>query len=208
MHPYVPAPNNSHKKRLITLINVAKANLNLDEQLYRVMLKTSTGKDSLRAMSLPELEQALEGFKQKGFKPVTKKSKNQFKGRLSPASGQSKVPQIDKIRAIWITMYQHNIINDRSETALDAYVRRITKGAKAEKTHTAEKEQGVDSTAWLTETLANRVLESLKQWHKRVLLQRLKDSEQLLHIQHDQLSSYNHIVELYLMQANGGLSYE
>lgn len=179
MNPNVPALNKSHKKRLITLINVAKSNLNLDEQLYRSMLKASTGKDSLRAMNLPELEQALAGFKQKGFKPISKRSKSQFKGRLSPASGQSKVPKIDKIRAVWIIMSQHNIVHDGSETALDAYVRRITKGAKAGQGSEGSG-KGVDSTAWLTDSMANRVLESLKNWHKRVLIQRLKDSESAL----------------------------
>lgn len=199
MHPNTTVLNKSPKKRLITLINVAKSNLKLDEALYRNMLKASTGKDSLRAMSLPELEQALEGFKQKGFKPVAKKSKSQFKGRLSPASGQSKVPQIDKIRAVWITMNHHKIVNDGSEVALDAYVRRITRGNNRE---------GVDSTAWLTETMATRVLESLKNWHKRVLVQRLKDRGQSVYVQPGQLASYNEIVELYLTQANGGLSCE
>ncbi len=207
MHPNAPALNKSPKKRLITLINVAKSNLNLDEQIYRSMLKASTGKDSLRAMNLPELEQALEGFKQKGFKPIVKRSKSQFKGRLSPASGQSKVPQIDKIRAVWITMSQHHVVRDGSETALDAYVRRITKGAKAEKGGEGSG-KGVDSTAWLTETMATLVLESLKNWHKRVLLQRLKDCGQSGHIQGEQLTSYNDIVKLYLSQANGGLSCE
>ncbi|BDA59725.1 gp16 family protein [Shewanella xiamenensis] len=161
-----PAPVAQHKKRLITLINVAKGALRLDEAIYRAMLKHATGKDSLRAMNLPELEQALEVFKQKGFKPTLNTHK---KRRLSPAAGSSKVASIDKIRAIWITMGHHLVIQDNSESALDAYVRRMTL-----RSHIANNQtQGVDATAWMTEPQAYKVLESLKNWHKRVLIERI-----------------------------------
>uniref|UniRef100_E6XHR0 Mu-like prophage protein gp16 n=1 Tax=Shewanella putrefaciens (strain 200) TaxID=399804 RepID=E6XHR0_SHEP2 len=156
-----PAPVAQHKKRLITLINVAKGSLQLDEAIYRAMLKNATGKDSLRVMNLPELEQALEVFKQKGFKPTLNTYK---KRRLSPAAGNSKLASIDKIRAIWITMGHHLVIQDNSESALDAYVRRMTLRSKNE---------GVDATPWMTEPQAYKVLESLKNWHKRVLIERI-----------------------------------
>lgn len=156
-----PAPVAQQKKRLITLINVAKAALQLDEAIYRAMLKHATSKESLRAMNLPELEQALEVFKQKGFKPTLNTHK---KRRLSPAAGSSKVASIDKIRAIWITMGHHLVIQDNSESALDAYVRRMTLRSKNE---------GVDATPWMTEPQAYKVLESLKNWHKRVLIERI-----------------------------------
>ncbi|ABX49292.1 protein of unknown function DUF1018 [Shewanella baltica OS195] len=162
-------PVAQHKKRLITLINVAKGSLQLDEAIYRAMLKNATGKDSLRAMNLPELEQALEVFKQKGFKTIASKqgatnNKTAVKRRLSPAAGKSKLASIDKIRAIWITMGHHLVIQDNSESALDAYVRRMTLRSKSE---------GVDATAWMTEQQAYKVLESLKNWHKRVLIERI-----------------------------------
>lgn len=161
-----PVPVAQHKKRLITLINVAKGSLRLDETIYRAMLKHATGKDSLRAMNLPELEQALEVFKQKGFKPTLNTHK---KRRLSPAAGKSKLASIDKIRAIWITMGHHLVIQDNSESALDAYVRRMTLRSRITNNQT----QGVDATPWMTEPQAYKVLESLKNWHKRVLIERI-----------------------------------
>ena len=162
-------PVAQHKKRLITLINVAKGSLQLDEVIYRAMLKNATGKDSLRAMNLPELEQALEAFKQKGFKPTVTNNKTAVKRRLSPAAGKSKLASIDKIRAIWITMGHHLVIQDNSESALDAYVRRMTLRSRIINNQT----QGVDATAWMTEPQAYKVLESLKNWHKRVLIERI-----------------------------------
>lgn len=173
-HPVAQHPSTQQKKRLITLINVAKGSLQLDEAIYRAMLKNATGKDSLRAMNLPELEQALEVFKQKGFKPIgskqgTTNNKTAVKRRLSPAAGKSKLASIDKIRAIWITMGHHLVIQDNSESALDAYVRRMTLRSRITNNQT----QGVDATAWMTEPQAYKVLESLKNWHKRVLIERI-----------------------------------
>lgn len=162
-------PVAQHKKRLITLINVAKGSLQLDEAIYRAMLKNATGKDSLRAMNLPELEQALDVFKQKGFKPTATNNKTAVKRRLSPAVGKSKLASIDKIRAIWITMGHHLVIQDNSESALDSYVRRMTLRSRITNNQT----QGVDATAWMTEPQAYKVLESLKNWHKRVLIERI-----------------------------------
>ncbi|MFV0597650.1 gp16 family protein [Shewanella sp.] len=164
--PVAQHPSTLQKKRLITLINVAKGSLQLDEAIYRAMLKHATGKDSLRAMNLPELEQALEVFKQKGFKPTLNSHK---KRRLSPAAGSSKLASIDKIRAIWITMGHHLVVQDNSESALDAYVRRMTLRSRITNNQT----QGVDATAWMTEQQAYKVLESLKNWHKRVLIERI-----------------------------------
>lgn len=149
-------PVAQQKKRLITLINVAKASLQLDETIYRAMLKNATGKDSLRAMNLPELEQALDVFKQKGFKP----HKTAVKRRLSQPSGHSKLAIIDKIVAVWITMSHHKVIQDGSQSALDAYVQRMTTDRIA-------------SVRWLREEQAYKVLESLKNWHKRVLIERI-----------------------------------
>lgn len=157
---------NPAKRRLITLINIAKQQLNIDEDVYRAMLKSSVAKDSLRAMSLPELEQVLTHFKQKGFKASSKKTAN---GRLSPKSKGANVHnQIDKIRAIWITMFKQGIVRDGSETALDSYVRRMS----ARLNITNDIAKGVDSVVWLTPQQAYKVLESLKSWHKRELLKR------------------------------------
>ena len=194
----------AHKKRLTTLINIAKSQLQLDEDIYRLMLKTATTKDSLRAMNLSELEQALEAFKQKGFKPTHVKSRvnanktvNSDK-RLSPKSGQAKVAYIDKIRAVWINMGNHNIVQDNSETALDNYARRMT-----------AKTQKVDSVSWLNETQAVKVLESLKNWHRRELLGRIgQRSGAHTSTLSYRLLGYNQVVDLYLNGAYGGATDE
>jgi phage gp16-like protein len=185
------------KLRLIKLIHLAKRQLNLDEHIYRLMLKQATAKDSLRAMNLIELEQVLSLFKQKGFVIQVNSRSNQRLNnqaatpkRRSPASGTSPNALMDKIRAIWITMGHHFIIEDNSETALDAFVRRMT-GTK--------KGQGVDSTQWLSDTQALKVLESLKNWHRRELIERIKARGQTLPPRdNNRLPSYNVVLEIYL----------
>ncbi|MCH4295596.1 regulatory protein GemA [Shewanella sp. 3B26] len=154
------------RKRLMQLINIAKGKLLLDEDTYRSLLKGITGKDSLRAMGLHELETVLEVLKQKGFKPHKGEGRQTTARRLSKPSGHSKLALIDRIVAVWITMGHHLVITDPSEAALDAYVRRMTSKANGVG-------MGVDSVRWLDEVQAVKVLESLKNWHKRELLERI-----------------------------------
>ncbi|UCX05446.1 gp16 family protein [Shewanella glacialimarina] len=180
------------KNRLKTLINVAKGQLGLEDDLYRTMLKSATSKDSLKAMTLSELEIAFTAFKNKGFEPkkaTLNTAKTPFKGRLSQSAGRSKVAIIDKIVAIWITMSHHMIIRDSSETALDAYVRRMTLRRHGE---------GVDSVRWLDQDMGYQVLESLKNWHKRELIERIiARGEQPVKGQSRHAANYEVIVEQY-----------
>jgi len=150
------------RHRLIQLIHVAKRQLGLDDQLYRDILQDATGKQSCKAMTGAELDQALTAMKKRGFKTSTKANK-----RLSPAKPNQRNGEVQKIRAIWITMHHHGIVKDRSETALDAYVRRMTLRNKG---------QGVDHVGWLNKSQAFAVLEALKNWHKRELIERMTKS--------------------------------
>jgi phage gp16-like protein len=150
-------------RALIAKIHIAKKQLGLDDELYRqVLADVANGLTSCAKMNVKQLEAVLNHFKAKGFKAV----KSKKAGRLSPPSGTAKLPEIDKIRAIWITMAQHGIVKDSSETALNAYVKRMTS--------TLNQGAGVESVAWVNPSQAIRVLEALKQWHRRVLLARLQ----------------------------------
>tara|TARA_R110002126_G_scaffold220423_7_gene365820 strand:- start:3030 stop:3665 length:636 start_codon:yes stop_codon:yes gene_type:complete len=180
------------KNRLKTLINVAKGQLGLEDDIYRAMLNGATGKDSLKVMTLPELEIALTAFKNKGFKAKkspSSDSKTTVKGRLSSPTGRSKIAIIDKIIAVWITMSHHMIVRDSSEAALDAYVRRMTLRRHGE---------GVDSVRWLNQDMGYQVLESLKNWHKRELIARIiARGETPVKGQARHIASYEAIVEQY-----------
>lgn len=151
-----------NKAKLIQLIHIAKSQLGLDDDTYRDALAGCVGKRSCKDMNLRELNAVLVHFQKSGFKTRFKRSSK----RISP---KSKGQVVDKLRAIWITMHQEGFVRDGSETALDSYINRIlnTQGAR-------QKAANVTYTAtFLTEQQAIRVLEILKKWHKRELINAL-----------------------------------
>jgi phage gp16-like protein len=176
-------------RALIAKIHIAKKQLGLDDDLYRdVLAAVANGKTSCANMNVTELQSVLDHFKAKGFKTV----KSKKAGRLSPPSGTAKLPEIDKIRAIWITMAQHGIVKDSSETALNAYVKRMTS--------TLNQGAGVESVAWVNPSQAIRVLEALKQWHRRVLLARLQTVGVLL----PKTTNYTKVANAYQFEVKRG----
>ncbi|MGF1707463.1 gp16 family protein [Enterovibrio baiacu] len=146
------------RTRLIQLIHVGKRELQLDDDTYRALLKRETGSDSCRAMRLDELDKVLSALERQGFKRKKSNNPKQTKKRLSPKT-QGKPDVISKIRALWITMAKEGIIRDGSETALDAYVRRMTKSADG---------KGVDHVGWCDTKQAKIIIESLKKWSQCV----------------------------------------
>lgn len=154
----------STRSNLIKLIHVAKRELALEDDIYRLLLEAETNKTSCSKMSLKELEQVLSAMESKGFKRKSNGAKPPFKKRLSPKSGKSKNTIIDKCRAIWITMAKQGFVRDGSESSLDKYTQRILK-------HQKDK---VDCIAWCDEHQAAQVLEALKRWHRRVMIDELK----------------------------------
>lgn len=149
---------------LIKLIHVAKRELNMDDDSYRMLLMNETGKNTCSAMTTEQLSLVIDGMKKRGFKPRKTAVKTTDNKRLSPKSGKEKHAEMGKIRAIWIEMYRHCFVRDASETALDAYVRRMTES------------QGnkVDILSWCNHDQCRTVMESLKSWHRRCMINELK----------------------------------
>ncbi|WP_439841881.1 gp16 family protein [Aeromonas taiwanensis] len=159
---------NNERTRLIRLVQVGRRSLGLDEETYRTLLVQQSGKRSAAALSLQELDKVLQAMKGAGFKPTVKRAvKGGKQKRLSPVSGTPvRTAEIGVIRAIWITMAKHGLLRDGSETALDHYVER--------QTVRLNKGVGVARVAWLDGALAYSVLESLKHWHKRAMVEALR----------------------------------
>ncbi|WP_157975416.1 regulatory protein GemA, partial [Photorhabdus sp. CRCIA-P01] len=83
------------KQKLIQLIHIAHSNLKLDEDTYRQMLLSETGKASTREMDIPQLTRVLDAMKKRGFKiKPSKKSKTSC-----PLDSH---PQSRKIRTLWL----------------------------------------------------------------------------------------------------------
>ncbi|MDC9620116.1 regulatory protein GemA [Xenorhabdus sp. XENO-7] len=157
------------RHQLIRLIHIAKTQLKLDDETYRAALVAATGKSSCREMSQAELKTAYGAFVERGFKRRFKRDHQRVKPGLN---GQPKAPEITKIRAIWITMYQQQFLVDGSEAALNQFVQRQTAKINGG--------VGVAEVGWLSDSLACPVLESLKQWHGRLMLKAMQARGQRL----------------------------
>lgn len=140
------------RAKLIQLIHVARREAGLDDETYQAKLQAATGKRSCRDMTLLELETALGAFRDSGFKRKTKR-----------ASERQRSAIVGKIRAVWTEMHAAGFIKCDSEAALDRYVARMTAKLNGG--------DGVAKAAWLTDALASKVLESLKKWHKREIIE-------------------------------------
>ncbi len=175
---------------VIAKIHVAKKQLGLDEETYRAVITQVTRgkKSSCSQCNGWELENILQHFTEKGFK--ADKRKTSPKTRNKP----SKSPT-DKIRALWIDMHRVGILADGSEAALDSWVQRTTSQKNGG--------MGIERTAWLHThpAMESSVLEALKQWRKRVLLEWRNADYHLIH-QECEASDLNqvHVVQRLLDQ--------
>lgn len=178
------------KPQLIRLIHVAKGKLKLDDDTYRVLLaNTASGKTSCSEMSHGELTSVYSELQQRGFKRSFKKTPV----RVKPNSrGMPRAEEISKIRAIWFVMFRHGFVGSDSELALNAYVKRMTSQLN--------KGVGVDEVGWLDGWLAFRVLECIKQWHIRLMLESLKERNKPRPVYPDTMEDirdYHHLVNAY-----------
>lgn len=130
--------------KLIQLIHIAKKQLNLDDDTYRQLLLNTTKKTSTTDMTVWELEKILHNMKLKGFKVKSSKKT----GKITATE-----PVHKKIRSLWLELADAGEVKNRSEKAINSYVKRII---------------GVEVMDWLTNKQAMVVIESLKSWLSRI----------------------------------------
>ena len=134
----------SMKHKYIRLIHIAKSQLNIDDDTYRHLLQALTQKSSTKIMTIRELKKVVDNLKAKGFKVKPPKKV----GKITATK-----PIHKKIRSLWLELAEAGEVKNRSEKAINSYVKRIT---------------GVEVMDWLTEKQAMVVIESLKCWQARI----------------------------------------
>ncbi len=137
--------------RYLQLVQIAKRDLNMDDDIYRDLLQRVTGKRSAKGLSDRQLSKVLDEMKRLGFKPKPTKQRKQ-------TLTKAQAIEVSKMKAIWITMKKHGFIHDGSDQALNSFVYRMTGRLN---------KLGIKRVEWLTPSLAESVLEALKNWHKR-----------------------------------------
>lgn len=143
-------------------LHIAKKDLAMDDDAYKALLVrhgAPAESPSARELTINQIDSVLKELIGKGWQPGKTRAKKSHR-RQSPSSAHRTVKtRIDKIRAIWIQMHRDGFISDGSETALMAWVRK----------QTAAKDGKIDALEWLEQTsMANKILEQLKRWDKRV----------------------------------------
>jgi phage gp16-like protein len=139
---------------MLAKLHLARKELALTEESYRDILRRITRQESAAALTDRQLDQVLAEFKRLGWKP------RKGKGR----TGTSAAPQIRMIHAVWRDIVELGGIEAEDETAaLRAFVARQTK--------TQANPEGVSDPRFLDSAQANRVLEGLKAWRRRLKLQ-------------------------------------
>lgn len=95
------------KLNLIKLIHVGKTKLALDDELYRDILTSTTGKTSSKDLNLAQLEAVLDRMKQLGF-VVDSKPKSEVKNLASD-------PQSKLIRHLWLQLHAAGQVRNKDE---------------------------------------------------------------------------------------------
>lgn len=138
------------KLKLIQLIHVGKKQLGLDDDLYREVLESCTGKTSSKEMNLAQLESVLDRMRQLGFQ-VESKDKSGVKNLADDA--QSKL-----IRHLWLQLHEAGQVRNSDEKALAKFI---------------ENKVGVSALQFLSTKNADMIITHLRQWCKRCGIDRL-----------------------------------
>ena len=126
----------------VAAIHVAKKELGLDDDTYRVALMSAVGKSSAADMTEGERRKVLEHFRERGFKARST-------GRRKPLEGKF----AGKLQALWIAGWNLGLVRDRDDRALVAFVKRQT---------------GIDHVRFLRHGQdAIKAIEALKGWLAR-----------------------------------------
>ncbi|SDU08973.1 gp16 family protein [Stappia sp. ES.058] len=130
----------------LATIHIAKKELGLDDETYRDFLARETGKRSAKDLTEAERRKVVLAFEQQGFK---RSSKGGSKPRADRLSG----PYAAKLQALWIAAWNLGIVENASDAALIAFVKRQT---------------GISHGRWLRHgDDATKVIEALKDWMRR-----------------------------------------
>lgn len=128
----------------IAAIHSGCKQLGIDEDARRAIYARVTGKASLKLMSPGEKEAVVGELRRLGFKLASRRPNG--RARLSGKFA-------GKLQALWITAYNLDIVDNRDDAALEAFIRRQT---------------GLERERFLYHASdAAKVIEALKKWIAR-----------------------------------------
>lgn len=138
------------KANLIKLIHVAKTKLGIEDEVYRDILESTTGKTSSKLLTPAQLEAVLDRLKELGFE-VESKDKTGVKNLASDA--QSRL-----IRHLWLQLHYAGQVKNGSELALAKFIENRVK---------------VSALQFLSTKHADMIINHLREWCKRCGIERV-----------------------------------
>lgn len=134
---------NSARNAQLAAIHIAKKDLHLDDDTYRLVIHAHTNGRTTSAAKMNDAERRklLEHFEARGFRNPSRKPRR-----------ASDDPLAGKIYALWLQLATDRVVRDASHKALRSFVQRQT---------------GVRAIEWLSTEQAIGVIEALKAWRNR-----------------------------------------
>lgn len=125
-------------------IHIAKKELGLSDEVYRDILYVNFKAGSSKELNTFQAARLLNLFAAKGWKAK--------RGKDSGKSPRYDDRQQRKIVAMWIDLHKAGVVKNKSDKALQAYVKRQT---------------GIDNLKWCDGGECYKLIESLKSWGER-----------------------------------------
>ena len=156
------APVSEARKKAYRLLGIAKKQLadvrpGFTDEDYRHILfmhgaKEKDGTFSASTMSLAQLNSALKHCQDLGFRISKKVLKESSRlNQVRPQERDWRKARVGKLNALWISLADAGVIDNRSEEAMKSYcVRRV---------------KGLTRFEWITSEQLNKAIEMLKQMH-------------------------------------------
>ena len=139
-----------NKNSYFARINIAKKAVKISEDHYRLMLSSVTGKDSLKRMSVSELNKVIEHFKKNlGWKNNSRKKSS---GKFKIASN----PETRLIFVLWEKLFNLGALSCSKM------------GKRAALNSFCNKQTGIEDANWVKANDARKMIEILKKWIKRI----------------------------------------
>lgn len=134
-------------------IHIAKKQLGFDDDTYRDAMEKVTGKRSAAELTSKQRGDFLDYLQKAGFKKTLNKSKTRTKPAVSKFV-KTHEPQIKKILAQWKDIAAMGGLNNPDASVLAFLKKRNV--------------TDVDNINWITPAAANKAVEILKKWIKRL----------------------------------------
>jgi phage gp16-like protein len=144
------SPKSSITSKQISVIKLAQGQLGIGDDDYRALLQDRFRVKSCKDLTFNQAGALIEELKVKGFDFIGRDVKSDSSlGKTARAGNE---PQDQKIRAMWLTLYDCGIIRDPLERAMLAFVKRQT---------------GRDALPWCSVAEKQNVIEALKKMGER-----------------------------------------